>query len=743
MNIRGHLEIGRTCLVLFLAGTLLLGACATGDIVLRSKNLIEVQGRPDEAIRLLESELQRRPSSAPLWYWLGIGRFKKADFGGAATALERSFDLNLYKTYRLTGYDYLGWARFYTGDYDKAIEAFNGSLSINPNYADSLFGRGRAALKKNDTDKAIEDLTRFLAFQRGNADALRDRGWAYLFKVRHAEALADFQESFRNIAPGDRFRLQDAYRGQGWTYRFMGQFEPAVEAFDKALSNTDPGNRMALLDGYHGRGWCHYYRGNFEGALRDFDSVLQYTGPEDRHYLKEAGRGKAFALAGLGRNREAVDSMNRAYEGAGEGAAAQDLMLLHYAMGDTGKAWFYRGGEGFVGAALQDSTGSPPVEIRIVDVTVDGPAARAGLRSGDILTALQGRPLSSSQEAARTITELEPGRSVTATVRRDGRQVALPVTVASAAPILEQDRTIEPLLKARQRVASREQRPGWAETGPSVRPPSFLERPARGISRAWAVVVGISRYRYATAEGLTNLAFADEDARAFAEALIALGWDDSHIRRLINEEATLRNIVIALESWLTKAGPDDLIVLFWSGHGFPDPEDPEKVYFACYDTDIRIPATGYRMDKVRQALEERRSRNVILLADTCHAGKLITRGGRGISIVPQIDKMRREQAVPKGWIFMVGADSDRQAIEHSSWTNGAFTHTLLKGLSGEADGYESIGPRDGVVTMGELRGFLNAVMPDETQRVLGAAKRPVITTSTGDPEIWNLSIQFP
>ena len=105
--------------------------------------------------------------------------------------------------------------------------------------------------------------------------------------------------------------------------------------------------------------------------------------------------------------------------------------------------------------------------------------------------------------------------------------------------------------------------------------------------------------------------------------------------------------MIALESWLSKAGPNDQVVLFWAGHGFPDPEDPEKVYFACYDTDISIPATGYRMDKVRTALEERKSKNVILLADTCHAGKLITRGERGISIVPQLDKMKRENKIPK------------------------------------------------------------------------------------------------
>ena len=99
-------------------------------------------------------------------------------------------------------------------------------------------------------------------------------------------------------------------------------------------------------------------------------------------------------------------------------------------------------------------------------------------------------------------------------------------------------------------------------------------------------------------------------------------------------------------------------------------------------------------------------------------------------------KMRKEESTPKGWIFMVGADSDRLAVENSSWTNGAFTHTLLEALSGKADGFESVGQRDGTVTMGELRAYLNSAMPDETQRILGVAKRPVITTSTGDPGIW-------
>jgi len=257
----------------------------------------------------------------------------------------------------------------------------------------------------------------------------------------------------------------------------------------------------------------------------------------------------------------------------------------------------------------------------------------------------------------------------------------------------------------------------------------------------WALCVGVSRYQYAGKGGLTDLPFAADDATEFASWLEQAGWRHSHIKCLTDKQATERDVRIALESWLTKAKTGDLIVLYWAGHGFPDPEDPEKVYFACHDTDVRVPATGYRMDRIRKTLEERNARNVVILADTCHAGKLITRGDRGLSVVPSIKRMQQDNKVPKGWVFMVSADTDRKAVEHSSWRNGAFTHCLLKGLRGEADGFQSAGANDGVVTLGELREYLTTAMPDETQKVLGVAKHPLITTSSGDPSIWNLVLQ--
>lgn len=60
---------------------------------------------------------------------------------------------------------------------------------------------------------------------------------------------------------------------------------------------------------------------------------------------------------------------------------------------------------------------------------------------------------------------------------------------------------------------------------------------------------------------------------------------------------------------------------------------------------------------------------------------------------------------------MVGADADRKAVEHSSWSNGAFTHCLLQGLHGKADGFQSAGKKDNSVTTQELPGTLQCLTP--------------------------------
>ncbi len=273
--------------------------------------------------------------------------------------------------------------------------------------------------------------------------------------------------------------------------------------------------------------------------------------------------------------------------------------------------------------------------------------------------------------------------------------------------------------------------PEYAKPSPQVKNIDIGDK-----GKKWALVIGLSLYKNAGKSGLANLSFAEDDAVAFKDSLVKLGWGSDHIKLLTDKNATKQNIERALEGWLSKAGKDDVIILYWSGHGFPDPDEPNKVYFACYDTDISEPYSGWRMDRVINRIGEKNARNVIVIADTCHAGKLITRGDKGIALRPYMEKLKKSRNVPQGWIFMVSAEADRKAIENSKWSHGAFTYCLIKGMEGNADV-----DNDGKVSMLELKAYMSSSMPEETQKVLGKAKHPIILTNSSDKNIWNLSLE--
>jgi len=260
--------------------------------------------------------------------------------------------------------------------------------------------------------------------------------------------------------------------------------------------------------------------------------------------------------------------------------------------------------------------------------------------------------------------------------------------------------------------------------------------PTRDSEDSFAVVVGISEYSYSGGNGLTNLLYADDDALAFRDTLVEKGWDSDHIKCLIDDQATKKNVEEALAGWLTKAGKEDLVVFFWSGHAYPDPSNTNNVYFACYDTDVSKPYTGWRMDKVVEAIKEVDARNVVVIADTCHAGKLITKGdNRALAATPYVERLRQEGGVPPGWIYLVSAEPDRKAIENSKWSNGAFSYCLINGLSGQADV-----DHDGNVTMLELKAYMGTTMPEETEKVLGKSSHPIILTNSTDTRIWNITL---
>src|SRR5690606_29277126 len=89
---------------------------------------------------------------------------------------------------------------------------------------------------------------------------------------------------------------------------------------------------------------------------------------------------------------------------------------------------------------------------------------------------------------------------------------------------------------------------------------------------------------------------------------------DEQIKVLIDEEATKQNIENTMREVYSKAGPNDLIMLYFSGHGL-------KGSFLPIDYD------GYNNklphEEVNKILNESQAKYKLCIADACHSGSLL------------------------------------------------------------------------------------------------------------------------
>jgi len=73
----------------------------------------------------------------------------------------------------------------------------------------------------------------------------------------------------------------------------------------------------------------------------------------------------------------------------------------------------------------------------VADVMKDGPAEKAGIRSGDVIVRFDGREVEDQHELPQIVASTSPGKKVAVTVVRDGKQIELSVKIAE----MEEERT--------------------------------------------------------------------------------------------------------------------------------------------------------------------------------------------------------------------------------------------------------------------------------------------------------------
>ena len=233
----------------------------------------------------------------------------------------------------------------------------------------------------------------------------------------------------------------------------------------------------------------------------------------------------------------------------------------------------------------------------------------------------------------------------------------------------------------------------------------------------YAVVVGISDYKDPK---IPDLKYADADAQSFYDFItspIGGNFNKDNVLLLKNEQATLKNVKLAITNFLKKAIDTDFVVIFMACHGEPEPDRPNNIYLLMHDSELdSLSATAYHMENVNTDMKRYISaKRLIFFADACHSAGLMEGGvgTRGFSNTVNI-ALSELKSTREGWGIVSASRAGEVSMESGQWGggHGAFTYYLLEGMKGKAD---AEGNKNGIVTLAESFDFLEENVKRATQ----------------------------
>ena len=125
---------------------------------------------------------------------------------------------------------------------------------------------------------------------------------------------------------------------------------------------------------------------------------------------------------------------------------------------------------------------------------------------------------------------------------------------------------------------------------------------------------------------MNDLTGAVRDAQAIAKTLQKRGFE---VKRLLNKEASRRNILAELRRLSTVVTNDHRVVVYFAGHGVSETVGKYKMgYFMPHEADPNEPdAAGVDMEKLQLRLNGLAAKHVMFGADACYSGIAVTTRG--------------------------------------------------------------------------------------------------------------------
>ena len=174
-------------------------------------------------------------------------------------------------------------------------------------------------------------------------------------------------------------------------------------------------------------------------------------------------------------------------------------------------------------------------------------------------------------------------------------------------------------------------------------------------NNVFLLAVGISDYP-GTVNDL-NLPVAD------AKAMVDLYKTNraTSTKMLLNANATRKEIIKTASALFKNAAPNDIVVLFFSGHGIPGG-------FCAYDDFLLY-------DDIKAIFSNCKSNHKMIFADACFSGRMREPSAGRKRISNDSDVM-----------LFLSSRHNETSLESAGMRNGFFTTCLIKCLKGAADG---------------------------------------------------------
>lgn len=288
-------------------------------------------------------------------------------------------------------------------------------------------------------------------------------------------------------------------------------------------------------------------------------------------------------------------------------------------------------------------------------------------------------------------------------------------SIARARQAQEQERKAEASQMAEARIAEEVEKRLQEKLAGAAAFSEGAARIRRPVKDKWALIVGISNF----ADPKLNLKYAAKDARDLAGFLIGeQHFAADHVRLITDAQATRARILSDLgDKWLPRvAGPDDLVLIYFSSHGSPSDLDVKNVnYLIAHDTEVdNLYASGIPIQDLARVIKARvHSDRVIVILDACYSGSADV-GGKGLYRVGNVSADDLAQGT--GQLVISSSQPNQRSWESKRYQGSVFTKCLIEGLR-----------RDGARTrLSDAFALMKERVEQETMRDRGVLQSPVV-----------------